>query len=239
LISIAGYVHLVVFGIFIPILAIRAQKVIQWRPVVARRRYFRTMLIQVAAFAVFSMWVAQQNWIEIFPRRMPPARAILAGAVFLILAVGFGWTRWKKAVIERKRIIALFMPVDNVERVMWVFAAALAGFGEEITWRGVQTVLLTRLTGQVLIAIAIAIVMFAIAHAIQGWKSVGVIAMFAAGFHVLVWMSGSLYVAMVVHFVYDLIAGFSYAYLGKKHGYEIPGAPSAGLPEPAPAADPV
>lgn len=223
----------------IPISAIRAQKAMRWRPFIARRRYFRAMLIQVTAFALLSIWVAQWNSIEIFPRRMPPAGAMLAGLVFLILAVAFGWTRWEKAIIERKKIVALFMPVDNVERVMWVFAAALAGFGEEITWRGVQTTLLTRLTGQVLVAIAIAIVMFAIAHAIQGWKSVGVIAVFAAGFHVLVWMSGSLYVAMVVHFVYDLIAGFSYAHLGKKHGYEVPGAPGAGVPEPLPAADPV
>lgn len=221
MITLLGYIHLVAFGILIPISAIRAQRVMRWRPFVARRRYFRAMLIQVAAFAAFSIWVAQQNSIEIFPRRIPPAPSMLAGLVFLILAVGFGWTRWEKAILERKRIVALFMPVDNAERVMWVFAAALAGFGEEITWRGVQTVLLTRLTGQVLVAIAIAIVMFAIAHAIQGWKSVGVIALFAAGFHVLVWMSGSLYVAMVVHFVYDLIAGFSYAYLGRKHGYDI------------------
>jgi membrane protease YdiL (CAAX protease family) len=236
LISLLGWAHLIVFGILIPMSAIRAQKLIQGRPFGARRRYFRAILIQLVAFALFSIWVAQQNWIELFPRQMPPGRAILAGLVFLILAVGFGWTRWEKAILERKRVVALFMPVDNVERVMWLIAAALAGFGEEITWRGVQTVLLTRLTREVLVAIAIAIAMFSIAHAIQGWKSVGVIALFAAGFHVLVWMSGSLYIAMVVHFVYDLIAGFSYAYLGKKHGYEIPGVPGATSP-PLPAAD--
>jgi len=29
-------------------------------------------------------------------------------------------------------------------------------------------------------------------------------------------------VALVVHFIYDLIAGFSYAHFGRKFGYFIP-----------------
>ena len=46
---------------------------------------------------------------------------------------------------------------------------------------------------------------------------------------------GSIDVAAPPDLVYDLIAGFSYAYLGKKHGYEVPGAPSE-EPTPLPSA---
>ncbi len=237
----AGYAHLAVFGILIPILAIRSMKLIESRPFAPRRRYFKAVLVQLIAFAAFSIAVARLNWIEIFPRRMPPLSAIAAGVLFLACAIPFGWTRWRKAVQERKRIVALFMPTDHFERMLWILSAALAGFGEEITWRGVQTALLTRLTDNLLVAIAIAVVMFALAHATQGWKSVGVIAVFTVGFHLLVWLSGSLYVAMVVHFVYDLVAGFSYAHFGRKYNYVIPSAveregPGRGLP---PATDPV
>jgi membrane protease YdiL (CAAX protease family) len=235
-----GYAHLVIFGIIIPILAIRSMKLMESRPFAARRRYFKAVLLQVAAFGAFSICVARLNWIEIFPRRMPPLSAIVAGAIFLSCAIAFGWTRWRKAVEERKRIVALFMPTDNVERMLWIASAAFAGFGEEITWRGVQTALLTRLTGNLLVAIFIAIVMFALAHAMQGWKSVGVIAVFTAGFHALVWLSGSLYIAMVVHFVYDLVAGFSYAHFGKKYGYVFPSGEGGEGPGPVvPAIDPV
>ena len=237
-----GYFHLIAFGILIPIAAIRAK----WRIesghffLAARRRYFISAFIQVGLFAVFSIVVARLNLITIFPRTVPPARAIIAGAVFLILAVATGWTRWRKAVIEKKRIVALFMPTDRVERMLWIGSAALAGFGEEITWRGVQTALLTRLTGSVAIAIAITIATFAIAHAMQGWTSVGVIAVFSAGFHLLVWLSGSLYSAMVVHFLYDLIAGFAYAHFGRKYKYVILSRkdgeePGRGLPATDPA----
>ena len=223
-IALAGYLHLFLFGILIPISAIRSKKLLESRPLPPRRKYFISVFIQVGCFALFSIAVAHLNRIEVFPGTVPPLRAIVAGVLFLVLAVMFGWTTWRKAVLERERVVALFMPTNNVERLLWIGSAALAGFGEEITWRGVQTALLTRLTGSVAIAIIIAIVTFAIAHAMQGWKSVGVIAIFTAGFHALVWLSGSLYVAMAVHFIYDLIAGFSYAHFGKKFGYVIPSA---------------
>ena len=179
--------------------------------------------------------MARLNHVWLYPARVPPARGWAAGLLFLAIAVPFGWTRWRKAVLARKRIVALFMPTTATERALWFATALMAGFGEELTWRGVQTTLLTRLTGSFPIAIAIAIVMFSIAHAIQGWKSVGVIAFFAAAFHLIVWISGSLYIAMIVHFLYDLIAGYSYGYLGRRYGYEVdelsaPGSRLSGVP---------
>ncbi|HSP17459.1 MAG TPA: CPBP family intramembrane glutamic endopeptidase [Thermoanaerobaculia bacterium] len=231
----AGIAHLLLFGILIPISAIRAQKIIESRPLPPRRRYFVSVVVQLAVLAFISIAVAWRELIPLFILSIPPARAIVAGCVMLVIAVSFGWTRWKKAVRERKRVVALFMPTNASERVFWIVSAALAGFGEEVTWRGVQTALLMRLTNNLIIAAAICVVMFSIAHAIQGWKSVGVIAVFAAAFHVLVWLAGSLYVAMAVHFIYDLIAGFAYGYLGRKLGYPIDtgfGSPDSGFVEP-------
>jgi hypothetical protein len=54
---------------------------------------------------------------------------------------------------------------------------------------------------------------------VQGWKSSAIIVFFALGFHALVWLSGSLYVAMVVHTAYDITAGLTYGRLGRKLGY--------------------
>ncbi|HEX9160587.1 MAG TPA: CPBP family glutamic-type intramembrane protease [Thermoanaerobaculia bacterium] len=228
----SGWLHLAFFGIIVPISAIRSQKLIERHHFLPqRRRYFVSILAQVLIFTAFSVVVARFNGIEIFPRAFPPRGALLAGCAFLAIAVPFGWTRWTKAVRERKRIVALFMPTDKTESALWVASAAVAGFGEEATWRGVQMALLLRLTGNVLAAAAICVVMFSIAHAVQGWSSVGAISVFAAAFHVIVWMSGSLYVAMAVHFIYDLIAGFSYAYLGRKLGYPGFGVRSSGFGE--------
>ena len=220
----AGYAHLLLFGILIPIAAIRSKGILDHIVLTPRRRYFISIIVQVSALTLASIAVARAEHIDVFPRRMPPGTAIAAGLAFLVFAIVFGWTRWTKAVKERKRVILLFMPLDASERAFWVVSSALAGFGEELAWRGVQTVLLTRLLRNFVLACAVSVVMFAIAHAIQGWSSTIAIGAFAAGFHVIVWLSGSLYVAMIVHFIYDVVAGFAYAYLARKLGYFSPEA---------------
>jgi len=63
--------------------------------------------------------------------------------------------------------------------------------------------------------------MFAVAHAVQGFKAIPLIAAIALVFHGLVLLTGSLYVAMAVHFLYDAIAGFTYAKLAARYGYRF------------------
>lgn len=207
--------HLLLFGLFIPLLAIRGRWVFESRPLPPRKAYLRAMIIQQAIFAGCSIFVAFPSGILLFPRRLPSMRGSVAAAVVLVLAVLVMRPMWRKAVEERNRIVYLFMPSDRVEKLLWIAASALAGFGEEVSWRGVQTALLARVTGSAAAAIALCIAMFAVSHVQQGWKSVFIIAPFAAAFHLLVWLSGSLYVAMAVHFLYDAIAGLTYARLGR------------------------
>ena len=210
-----GAVHLVFFGLVVPVVAIRSRRTLANRFLAPRKRQYRAMIIQLAMFAGFSLLVAFYSSVELFPRRLPSMEGAAAGVVVLVMTVLVMRPLWRKAVEEYQRIVYLFMPSDRTERLLWIVAAALAGFGEEVTWRGVQTALLTRLTGSAAAAIALCIAMFALSHVEQGWKSVIIIAPFAAAFHLLVWLSGSLYVAMAVHFLYDSIAGLAYARLGR------------------------
>jgi membrane protease YdiL (CAAX protease family) len=108
------------------------------------------------------------------------------------------------------------MPANAPERAWWLAVALLAGVGEEITWRGVQAALAGALTGNFGIAALLCSISFALTHIVQGWKSVALIVIFALGFHTLVWLAGSLYVAMAVHVAYDITAGISYGRLGRE-----------------------
>ena len=141
----------------------------------------------------------------------------------LVATVALMRPRWRRAVERRTpvgaRVLHLCMPANAVERAWWIAVAVLAGISEEITWRGVQTALLTNLTGRLWIAAIICAISFGVAHMIQGWKSSAIIVFFALGFHALVWLSGSLYVAMAVHTAYDIMAGLTYGRLGKEFGY--------------------
>ena len=136
------------------------------------------------------------------------------------------------AVERRTRIVYLFMPRDRTEKFLWVLVAASAGFCEEITWRGVQPMLVATLVGNLVAAAALVAVTFGISHMAQGWRSAAVITVFAGAFQFVVWLSGSLYVAMAVHFVYDVAAGFTYSRLGEELGYPIDGVTPPGAPAP-------
>ncbi len=233
----AGWFHLAFFGLLIPAMVIH--QAIKFRdlqkPLPDRLRYFQSTTLTLIMFGAISLWVARAEEIQLFPRTVPPWRAILAGAAMLVIAIAVMRPRWRRAVERGARIVHLFMPANASERVWWIVVAVLAGLSEEITWRGVQAGLAHSLTGNVAIAVLLCSITFGVAHMIQGWKSAGVIVVFALGFHALVLLSGSLYVAMAVHVIYDIIAGISYGRLGKKLGYSLD-PPENPAPESAPLA---
>ncbi len=122
-------------------------------------------------------------------------------------------------VQHNTRVAHLFMPSNATELGWWLVVSVLAGTGEEITWRAVQTGLLAAATGNYPTAVVLSALSFGAAHAVQGWRSSAVIVVFALGFQTLVWLTGSLYVAMAVHIVYDITAGISYGRLARQLGY--------------------
>jgi membrane protease YdiL (CAAX protease family) len=204
----------------VPIIAFRTRARFLRRTVPPNRvAFYSGVLVQFVLFSAFSIAVAAANHIELFPRRAPSAEHAALGFIVLVMLVAVMRPHWKRAVLAHDRVLWLFMPANRDERMFWMLVSLLAGFSEEITWRAVQTTLLMRMTHIAPLAIGLAAFTFAITHALQGWKSVVYIGGFALIFHGLVIVTGSLYVAMAVHFLYDLIAGLTYAKLGRELGY--------------------
>jgi membrane protease YdiL (CAAX protease family) len=217
----AGWFHLAYFGVVLPAVAVsQARRFAQAHTALPNRvHHFRRTAVTLALFGGLSLFVARSEWIELFPRTMPPWRAIAAGAFLYVIAVICMRPRWRKAVERRARVVYLFMPANASERVWWIVVAVLAGISEEITWRGVQGGLAYKLCGSVMLGTLFCAVSFGVGHIIQGWKGAIVIFVFALAFHLLVWLSGSLYIAMAVHIIYDITAGLNYARLGKELNY--------------------
>lgn len=186
-----------------------------WIPL--SRRFF-AMLIPQVGLGLAAIATAWTDGVELFPARLPSSISWLAAAVFLIVALILVRPHWRRSMEEGKPTWRLFAPASPRERRMWIVLSLCAGIGEELVWRGVLPALLTRLSGSFAIALTLSVLSFAIAHAIQGLRSVLAIATFAVAFHALVWVSGSLYVGMAAHFVYDLIAGFTYAQFARELG---------------------
>jgi membrane protease YdiL (CAAX protease family) len=184
-----------------------------------RLRHFQKTAFMLAMLAALSLLVARVQRISLFPQELPSPGAVAAGVALYAAAVAFMWPRWRRAVERRVRVVHLFMPANAVERTWWFAVSVLAGVGEEITWRGVQAALVGVLTGSFWIAAFVCSISFGLTHIVQGWRSAALIAVFALGFHALVWLGGSLYVAMAVHVAYDLTAGIRYGRLGRELGF--------------------
>lgn len=228
-----GYWHLLLFGGMIPWAGLKAKGRLAARPLPPKKRYFGSVIIQQAVFFAISAWVARDAGIRLFGGYRPTiahgvvAAAMLAGSVALLR------NKWREAVARRSRRLYLITPVDRVDHLLWTGVSLSAGIAEEVTYRGTLFWLLTWLTGSPWAAAALAVLAFGLGHAIQGLRSALLIMGFAAGFHALVWWTGSLYPAILVHFLYDLIAGFSYGRFARETGYPLEPMPP---PEPAAAA---
>lgn len=227
-IGLAGIYHLVFFGLLLPWSAIKSARRLKDRPFPPRSKYFFVVILQQTFFILLSLFVAQMEWVPLF---ISPKNhwSFLVAAGILALLIAVMIPRWRKAVETRERRVYLFMARDNRERALWVLISLLAGIGEEITYRGVLFILLWRLTGSGIAAALIAAIVFGISHYIQGWKSAILIAGFALVFQWLFYISGSLLAPILLHFLYDVVAGFMYGYFGNKLGYPAEGVPPSGV----------
>jgi membrane protease YdiL (CAAX protease family) len=217
-ISVLGWAFVVFVTVVVPwaVLRNRASAIAMASIPLAHRFY--AMLMPQIILGVLAIVTAFFEGVELFPRRVPALTAWAAGGVFIVVALILVRPHWRRSIEEHKPTWRLFAPTNRRERRMWVALSLSAGIGEELVWRGVLPALLLALFGSVPMALTLSILSFALAHAIQGLRSVLAIATIAAAFHALVMLSGSLYVAMTVHFVYDVIAGFTYAKFARELG---------------------
>lgn len=205
-----GLAYLILFGGVIPVGAWRSRNRLVTGELPRKKRYFVNVIIQQVALSAISVAVAAVIGIPVFAPYRPTAAgvglaaALLAGAVFGLRP------RWRQQAASGDRRVQLIAPIDATDHALWALISSLAGIGEEITYRGVVYWILLQLTGSVAGSVALAAAVFGFSHLVQGWTAAVVVAAFAVAFHGLVLLTGSLYPAMVVHVLYDVIAGISY-----------------------------
>jgi membrane protease YdiL (CAAX protease family) len=218
-VSILGWAFVIFVTLVVPAAVMRSRESALAMASIPLALRFYAMLLPQIILGVLAVVTGAVEGVDLFPRRMPSALAWLAGLAFLVVSLVLVRPHWRRSVAEQKPAWRLFAPTNKMERLMWVALSLSAGVGEELVWRGVLPVLLTSLGGSLAVGFSLSVLSFALAHAIQGVRSVLAIAAIAIAFHALVFLSGSLYVAMTVHFVYDVIAGFSYARFARELGF--------------------
>jgi membrane protease YdiL (CAAX protease family) len=230
-VGLTGYLFLAFFGLVLPVVAFRARdRLTSMQPRPTRQQLYVSVLIQLTFFLLLGGLAAWQEGVMLWrwPRQLAlPTLVTLAVLVAMVLI-----TRpIKRGAVERREPRVYFaMPHGRAEVTLWIALSIMAGIAEEAVYRGVFNDLVVRLTGSVLLAWVLAVAAFTVAHANQGPRSMLIIAAFSLGAHVLVFATGTLLFAVVLHIAYDVIAGFEYTRLGQQLGYPPHGLPDADAP---------
>lgn len=138
----------------------------------------------------------------------PVLMTIFGLAVLAAIPLGsfLTWWRWRKgkgAPAYLARLSAL-LPRDRDEVLLGAVISVAAGIGEELFFRLLLPMLLAAFVGDIP-AVVVAILLFGLAHAYQGWKGVAVTTLVGILFAAMYLMSGSLAIAMLFHTVIDLM----------------------------------
>ncbi len=222
----AGIAHIVWFGIAVPVLGVRSLQRIGAMPLPPRPVFYATVILQQTVFLGFSLLVA---WSAGLPLSVAPpdGRGWLLAGAFLVVSVAILAPEWRRRIRSRDRRVLLASPMTRPEHGLWVVVSALAGVSEEITYRGVLYLLLVSVTGSPLAAVGLAALAFAVGHAVQGWRAAAIVFAIAVGFHGLVLVTGSLVPAIVVHALYDTIAGFASGRMARRADFTEAPPPAA------------
>jgi membrane protease YdiL (CAAX protease family) len=202
---------LLIFGLFVPYIAYKSGKVLRTRAhFIPRKRIFINILVMQALFLAMSLFTARQRDIPLFRTGHLPLNAIALALAVFAAALLLLRLLWRFSSDEEKQRMLIIRPNSVQDLPWWFFVSLAAGAVEEITYRGVMYVLVLPMTRNWWLTVAICVFFFALGHAQQGLKRGIFIALIAFTLHVLVGMTGSLYLAMALHFTYDFVAGFIY-----------------------------
>lgn len=215
--SLLAVYYVALIGVLIPILCIRSYYKLKagflFPPKI---KLHRQTLMMHAVFLVLALMTAQRLRLSLFPSVFPERKDLAIGGATLLLMVGAMYPLWKANAINKREKVYRRLPQGYSELGWWAAVSLSAGFVEEIVYRGVLFRILLYWLENWWVAAILCAIAFALGHAIQGWKSGLIIFAISIVLQGLVRATGTLYVAMAVHAIYDFVAGFAYATLYKK-----------------------
>jgi membrane protease YdiL (CAAX protease family) len=221
---------LLLFGGFVPYVTIKSSRAVRaGAPIPPRTTIYRNVLIMQAVFLAAALAGAGAGRIDVLAAGDIRPVTIVAAVAMLALAFIASRLIWKSTPDAQRRRLLISRPHGYGEFRWWIPVALAAGTVEEIVYRGVLPTLLmhpiTRWLGSGAadgtvalggpinsawcLAAGISTVAFVLGHFGQGVPRAVFLAVFSVVCHLLVRTSGSLFLAMAFHVVYDVFAGIS------------------------------
>jgi membrane protease YdiL (CAAX protease family) len=206
--SLAQYFLFLVL-IFVPVAGVASYlRIRSGKPLRPKRQRYYSIIVVQGVILVVTLGAAWREGIELLGRTGGDP-LIWLGAIaylaFIALRVPRAWAKKKNpARLEQAR---RFLPDDVSLMRLWVVISALAGISEECAFRGLAYRLLVGMGLNIVLAVLVCVVAFAVGHLTQGWRAVLGTFVLALLFHGLVFATHSLYLAIVFHAAFNLIVG--------------------------------
>ncbi|MES2177400.1 MAG: type II CAAX endopeptidase family protein [Gemmatimonadota bacterium] len=178
-------------------------------------------LAMMAMIFLLAYMTARGNGLALGIRPRNVATALPWTLLFAAVCAGWLVTRWRAPRAPSDAVLTpeKLAPHGTKEGIIWIVTSCTAGVVEEYVYRGVGTTLLAWYAGGLLPASIICAGAFGIVHAAQGKRGMLVTFLFALGAQALIYATGALGPAMLVHALYDMAAGWV---LAKKYPRAAP-----------------
>ena len=214
----AGWAFLLFAGVGLPLAAVgfaRGEAGRERDP--SRASLYASALLTHAMLLAAALLASRAEGLTLGGGSGADPRHLAAAAATLLAAVAVGELSWRsRTSAERERLwVRRVVPQTPAERRLWLVVSAGAAIAEEAAYRGAFVAFAAAATGSVPVAVVASAVAFAAVHAPQGLASVGYVLVLALLHHALVLYTGTLLLAVAVHFSYDVLAGL---WLAKRHG---------------------
>lgn len=198
---------LLVMGV-LPFLAIQTAKRLGDRPLpISRERLFGQVIGTQAFIFAIAWFTARENAIDLWTAPRMALISWTAAAVLLAVTIAGLRLRWPGRTAASKARLYSMLPRNERERLPYAGVCIAAGIAEEIVYRGVLTTLLQSYTRSLPLAVVVSAIVFGVSHSLQGTRAVLATALIALVMQALVIVAHSLIPAMVVHALYDFVAG--------------------------------
>ncbi|GMR13374.1 MAG: hypothetical protein BMS9Abin29_1581 [Gemmatimonadota bacterium] len=109
--------------------------------------------------------------------------------------------------VEETPFLKQVLPRSRMEKAAFALLSLIAGFGEEVAYRGYSITALTLVTGSVPVAVVVSSAAFGMLHAYQGWFGIVRTGLLGAILAAAFLISGSIWPPIAVHASLDLWAG--------------------------------
>jgi membrane protease YdiL (CAAX protease family) len=206
-----NYLFLVLLAVVIPSLAWMGRRQIASGVEIPRAAVYGQALFSQALIGGFAFAVAWRTHTSLVPWFQIDTHPLVVALALLLLTIAVtGMLLGLRRITEmERRIFEILAPATRSERFQWVAICAVVGLTEEFVYRAVLPDVLQEFNDHPAFIIGVSSVVFGLAHLLQGWKGFAITALFAVPLHILVYLSGTLLHVIVIHFVYDVIAGFA------------------------------